>query len=57
MIYVTATDHGNPSLSANVTLMVYVDDVNDEPPVFLNMTVEVPREVTHLRSIFLCYYY
>lgn len=33
-LIVTATDSGEPSLSANLTILVEVQDVNDNPPVF-----------------------
>lgn len=33
-LIVTATDGGEPSLSANLTILVEVQDVNDNPPVF-----------------------
>ncbi|CAG9820098.1 unnamed protein product [Phaedon cochleariae] len=33
-IVITATDMGNPPLSANLTVFVEVQDVNDNPPVF-----------------------
>lgn len=31
---VTASDSGEPSLSANLTILVEVQDVNDNPPIF-----------------------
>lgn len=33
-LIVTATDSGEPPLSANLTILVEVQDVNDNPPVF-----------------------
>lgn len=33
-LIVTATDSGYPPLSANLTILVEVQDVNDNPPVF-----------------------
>lgn len=33
-LVVTATDTGTPPLSANLTILVEVQDVNDNPPVF-----------------------
>lgn len=33
-LIITATDTGNPPLSANLTVLVEVQDVNDNPPVF-----------------------
>jgi protocadherin-16/23 len=33
-LIVTASDSGEPSLSANLTILVEVQDVNDNPPVF-----------------------
>ena len=33
-LVVTATDSGEPPLSANLTILVEVQDVNDNPPVF-----------------------
>lgn len=33
-LIVTATDMGEPSLQANLTILVEVQDVNDNPPVF-----------------------
>lgn len=33
-LMLTATDAGEPSLSANLTILVEVQDVNDNPPVF-----------------------
>lgn len=33
-ITITATDNGIPALSANLTVLVEVQDVNDNPPVF-----------------------
>ena len=33
-LIVTATDSGEPPLSANLTILVEVQDINDNPPVF-----------------------
>lgn len=33
-LVISARDGGNPALSANLTLVVDVQDVNDNPPVF-----------------------
>lgn len=33
-IVVTATDHGDPPMSSNLTVLLDVQDVNDNPPVF-----------------------
>lgn len=33
-LVITATDMGIPSLSANLTVSVEVQDVNDNPPIF-----------------------
>lgn len=33
-LMITATDGGSPSLSSNLTVLLEVQDVNDNPPVF-----------------------
>ena len=35
---ITATDHGTPVMTSQMTLQVNVDDVNDHAPVFLQHT-------------------
>jgi len=42
----TATDHGAPAMTSQTTLQVYIDDVNDHVPVFLQHTyhAEVDEE-------------
>jgi len=35
---ITATDSGTPARSSQTTLSIYVDDVNDNAPVFLQRT-------------------
>ena len=34
------TDRGSPALSANSTVAVTITDINDNPPVFVNLTYE-----------------
>ncbi|KAB0799258.1 hypothetical protein PPYR_07138 [Photinus pyralis] len=46
-LIITASDTGVPSLSANLTVLVEVQDVNDNPPVFerAEYTIKVPESL------------
>lgn len=59
-LVVTATDKGNPQLSANLTVLVEVQDVNDNLPVFeqAEYTVKVSEAmpVNSQVRLYLCIY-
>lgn len=60
-LVIVATDSGVPSLSSNMTLIVEVQDVNDNPPVFerseyfVNVFESLPvnSQVSDLRFVFM----
>lgn len=51
MLQLTATDRGEPARSANATVLVLIDDANDNNPVFMNVNSNTRANVTEVRAV------